>query len=197
MTVRHDGAAELTVRQQAVRVLLTLVGLVVAAQVVGSAATMTGGLAVIQELDRPVTWLVVCALALTGAAVAAARTTAARVLAVLGTGPVALLAVPVFLFASAGWEETARHPAPGGVHRDLVVEEGSDLIDPLWAVSVRQGSGITAHRWKVGEFNGDDPADELVSVGWDGPDRIRLTRGDGRVQLVELAPDGRPRTEVR
>ncbi|WP_285735499.1 hypothetical protein [Kitasatospora phosalacinea] len=111
----------------------------------------------------------------------------------------ALLAAPFALIGlGSPPHETADRPAPGRSDRSLVIHEGSAVIDPLWWVSVDAGSGLTARRWPVGYFNGDDPDNALASAQWDGPDRIRLTTEGGDVFVVALDPaTGRPERRVR
>ncbi|MFD7732867.1 hypothetical protein ACFV6F_21050 [Kitasatospora phosalacinea] len=111
----------------------------------------------------------------------------------------ALLASPVALFVFGDMpHQSADRPAPGRSDRRLVVHEGAAVIDPLWWVSVDTGSGLTARRWPVGSFNGDDPDNALASARWDGPDRIELATEGGEVFVVALDPEtGRPERQVR
>ncbi|KJY36104.1 hypothetical protein, partial [Streptomyces sp. NRRL S-495] len=95
-------------------------------------------------------------------------------------------------------EKTAERPAPGRPDRSLVIHQGAAMIDPLWWVSVDEGSGLTAQRWPVGFFSGDATVNELASAEWDGPDRIRLATRGGEVFVVALDPEtGRPERRVR
>ncbi|MER5966244.1 hypothetical protein [Streptomyces sp. NPDC002057] len=122
-----------------------------------------------------------------------------RVLAVCAVAAVATLWFRAVLFPmlSAGWEETGRTAAPDGVDRYVVVEEGSAMIDPLWRVSVVDGSGLTALRWTVGTFNGDAADGVLGNVAWSGPDTLVLTTGEGKVTTVRLDPTtGKPEREL-
>ncbi|MGW4896070.1 hypothetical protein ACWEQL_28020 [Kitasatospora sp. NPDC004240] len=106
---------------------------------------------------------------------------------------------PLAAFAFGGMpSKTSDRPAPGRSDRSLVIHRGTAMIDPLWWVSVDDGSWLTARRWPVGYFNGDDTRNALASAEWDGPDRIRLTTAGGEVFVVGLDPEtGRPERKVR
>ncbi|MER8235811.1 hypothetical protein [Streptomyces sp. NPDC094049] len=121
------------------------------------------------------------------------------VLAVCVVAAVAAVSFRVVLFPmlSAGWEETGRTAAPDGVDRYVVVEEGSAMIDPLWRVSVVDGSGLSALHWTVGTFNGDAADGVLAEVAWSGPDGLVLTTGEGKVTTVRLDPSsGKPERKL-
>ncbi|GHE25306.1 hypothetical protein GCM10018781_76580 [Kitasatospora indigofera] len=109
---------------------------------------------------------------------------------------VVVVVLPVGLVVlSSPADETGRHAAPGRADRELVVEKDRDF-EPYVRIYVEQGRGLTARRWKAGAVSGDD----LVGVEWDGPDRIKVTTAPGKereVQLIELAPDGAPRTVAK
>ncbi|MFD9062459.1 hypothetical protein ACFVZ3_13170 [Kitasatospora purpeofusca] len=95
-------------------------------------------------------------------------------------------------------EKTADRPAPGRPDRSLVIHEGASTIEPMWWVSVDEGSGLTAHRWPAGFFDGVNAVNALASAEWDGPDRIRLATRGGEVYVVALDPEtGRPERKVR
>ncbi|MEV7565791.1 hypothetical protein [Streptomyces tanashiensis] len=99
----------------------------------------------------------------------------------------------LFPMVGAAWEETERTAAPGGVGRYVVVEEGAALIDPLWRVSVVDGSGPGAHIWRVAHFNGDTADGALSRVTWSGPDALVLTTAEGGATTVRLDPrTGKP-----
>lgn len=83
--------------------------------------------------------------------------------------------------------------APRGHAYEAVVEEGTAMIDPLWTISIHQTSGPLARTWEVGCLSGDDPANALDSVSWDGPERLIIQTAErGRV-VVDVSPrTGRP-----
>ncbi|MFC8454402.1 hypothetical protein [Kitasatospora sp. NPDC057223] len=164
---------------------------------VGFAATLRSGAPVgLQALHQPLALLPASA--------------AVFLLAVLkGTLPgergifwLALAAVVVVLafslpLLSSTPDETERHAAPGRADRVLVLEDYRDFEYSYVQIYVEQGSGPTARRWYAGGVSLDD----LAGVGWDGPDRIKVTHAPTEkkreVQLVELAPDGAPRTRAK
>jgi hypothetical protein len=84
-------------------------------------------------------------------------------------------------------------PAPQGHHYTLVISHGADVIDPLWALSVRHGSGLTAREWPFACINGDDPDLGMRSASWSGPAEItvELENRDRRIIQVD-ADTGRP-----
>ncbi|MGW2400670.1 hypothetical protein ACWCYY_29330 [Kitasatospora sp. NPDC001664] len=192
-----EGGPGATARRKTVRALLGAVGLMVVAQVIGSIATHRGGLVLIQELDRPVDWVVAAVVVLTAAAMVGLRDDGARATVLVAVIGLAFFSIPAYQFTRSGWKPTERHAAPARADRQLVVEEGRDLIDPLWMVYLEQGSGLAERRWHLGRFNGDSDDGALLEAAWDGPDRIRIRTGDGRVQLIELAPDGSPRSRAK
>ncbi|MEU7292639.1 hypothetical protein AB0A76_05440 [Streptomyces exfoliatus] len=121
-------------------------------------------------------------------------TLTACVVAACGALAFGLLFFPLF---GGGWEETGRKAAPGGAERYLVVEEGAAMIDPLWRVSVVDGSGLGAHHWPAGFFNGDAADHALLDVSWAGPDALRFTTVDGTVTTVRLDPGtGKPERKL-
>ncbi|MFG2835633.1 hypothetical protein ACGFYE_11660 [Streptomyces zaomyceticus] len=132
------------------------------------------------------------AVALLGAAVRllARGALRRRLLAVCVVAAVAAVWFRMVLFPMLGtaWEVTGRTAAPDGADRYVVVEEGSLMIDPLWRVSVVDGSGLTARRWTVGTFNGDAADGVLTKVAWSGPGSLVLTTGEGGVTTVRLDP---------
>ncbi|WP_328941748.1 hypothetical protein OG259_08855 [Streptomyces sp. NBC_00250] len=121
-----------------------------------------------------------------------------RVLAVCAAAVVGVVwfRAVVFPMIGAGWQETGRTAAPGGVDRYLVVEEGAAMIDPLWRVSVVDGSGLAARHWPVGFFNGDTAEGVLEQVEWSGSDALVVTTGDGVTTVRLDARDGRPDREL-
>ncbi|MFI5534074.1 hypothetical protein ACIA8O_36610 [Kitasatospora sp. NPDC051853] len=188
----------MTVRQAAVWGPAVLAGGLALGAVAAHLAARDGGLVVVRSLDRPFLAFVLVAALTVAALLTGVRSLRGRIIVGLGTFVVALLCVPVAMIGimDGGRTESLRRAAPGQGDRTLVVETGHAMIDPLWWVSVEQGSGLTARRWHVGYFNGDAVGNEMVEAAWDGPGRIRLTTGDGAVHLVELATNGRPRTTV-
>ncbi|MGA5195430.1 hypothetical protein [Streptomyces exfoliatus] len=122
------------------------------------------------------------------------RVLAVGAAAVIGT---AWFLMVVFPMLSGGWEETGRKAAPEGADRYLVVEEGAAVIDPLWRVSVVDGSGLGAHHWPAGFFNGDAADHALMDVSWAGPGALRFTTADGTVTTVRLDPrTGKPERQL-
>ncbi|MFJ8040776.1 hypothetical protein ACIRBX_09765 [Kitasatospora sp. NPDC096147] len=180
-------------RRRTVRALLALVGLMVLAQVVGWYATDRGGLVLIQELDRPADWAAASVLALTTAVMVGAKDATVKSLVLALVVVLAFVTIPLHQFAEVGWKVTERQQSPVHAERRLVVEQGLDMIDPVWMVYLEQGGGLGERRWHLGYFNGDSDASALVDAAWDGPDRIRLVQGGGQVEVIELAPDGSPR----
>ncbi|MGW6535430.1 hypothetical protein ACWGBV_08945 [Streptomyces sp. NPDC055051] len=94
---------------------------------------------------------------------------------------------------SAGWEETERIPAPGGVERTVKVERGSAIIDPLWRVSVVEGSGLTARSHPVASYG---ETTGFHAVAWDGPDALLVTDGDGTTRITLDPATGTPHRTV-
>ncbi|MFI6289397.1 hypothetical protein ACIBCM_32415 [Streptomyces sp. NPDC051018] len=184
MTVRQ--------RRRLARGLVAASGVLMAAMAVGWWSSWSGGLLMVaQVLHHPLLFGLSVVAALTAAVFLGVRNVVIRVLSAVTAGLIAFFAVPLALFASSGQEVTTDEAAPGRSDRRLVVEEGADLIDPLWWVYVDEGSGLAKRRWQVGYFNGDVGANVLVEAAWEGPDRIRLVTGEeeeARVHLVDLRP---------
>ncbi|MFF0447016.1 hypothetical protein ACFYT4_11470 [Streptomyces sp. NPDC004609] len=172
--------------------LVAASGVLVVAEAVGWWSSRSGGLLVVARvLHHPLLFGLSVLAALTAAVFIGLRNVVVRVLSAVAAGAVALVAVPLALFASSGNEVTTDEAAPGRSDRRLVVEEGAALIDPLWWVYVDEGSGLTKRRWQVGYFNGDVGGNALAEASWEGPDRIRLVTGEAeeaRVHLVDLRP---------
>jgi hypothetical protein len=119
-------------------------------------------------------------------AVAKSVLVTAEILLGLMFAPLAWMLFPVF----RGGSSTV--PAPDGSAYEAVIQEGTDVIDPIWGISVRQRSGLLARVWEVGCLSGDDPVNALDSVSWDGPGRLVIQTSDhGRV-TVDVSPTGNP-----
>ncbi|WP_147988126.1 hypothetical protein [Streptomyces sp. t39] len=188
-------------RGRTVRILLAVAAVGAAALPAGLWAARPGGLLLLARVfDHPLLFGWVTAGALTAAALVGLRRTALRVLVGVLAGACALVAVPLSLLLvmfSLPWPETTLdRAAPERDDRRLVVEEGADMIDPVWWVSLDTGSGLGVRRWPLACFNGDDPADALTEAAWEGPHRLRLVSGEGeeaRTQYVDVDPaTGRP-----
>ncbi|MBB4948599.1 hypothetical protein F4556_004134 [Kitasatospora gansuensis] len=180
-------------RRRWVRGLLGVVAATVTVELIGWLNRQDGGFVLLRGLHQPGLVFPVVLLALLSAVLLGCEDTWIKV----GTSLVAalLLFVSMPFYLMDGFEDPERTKtlaAPDGSGRRLVVEEGAAMIDPLWWVSVESGSGVTARRWKVGYFNGDDYVNGLNEVAWDGPDRVRLVTGDSRVHLIDVGADGRP-----
>ncbi|MEV6210482.1 hypothetical protein [Kitasatospora sp. NPDC051914] len=167
----------------------------IAVQGIGLWVGSSGGPAFVARVcDHPVVLGVLALVLLAAALFLRTRSRIVRaetvlVAATLTAGAVGLQAMGLL----PDWEVTDRRSAPGNAERTVVVEQASDWIDTLTRVSVEDGSGLVLWRWQVGEFSSDDPALDVASVDWAGPDRLRLTGPDGDVRLVDLAPgSGRP-----
>ncbi|MFF6872156.1 hypothetical protein ACIPQA_11815 [Streptomyces sp. NPDC090109] len=182
------------------RAMVLAAGCLVLAGAVGRWAGRDGGLLWAARLfDHPLLFGVLVAGLLAAALIVAVRRLVVRVLTGVALGLVLLASFPFFLFGAFGAaSETSDTAAPGRDDRSLVVEEGADMIDPLWWVYVDEGWGPTKQRWRVGHFNGDAAENALVEAAWEGPDRVRLVTGfaeDGteRVHLIDLdRQTGRP-----
>ncbi|WP_457034259.1 hypothetical protein [Kitasatospora sp. P5_F3] len=177
------------------RYLYLLALLLLLVEVVGFAATLRSGAPVgLQALHQPLVLLPAGAVAFFLALLKGTRPGERSIFWM--TLAVVVVVFPVGLVVlSSSADETGRHAAPGRADRELVVEKDRDF-EPYVRIYVEQGSGLTARRWKVGAVSGDD----LVGVEWDGPDRIKVTTAPGKereVQLIELAPDGAPRTVAK
>ncbi|MFD4375024.1 hypothetical protein [Streptomyces sp. NPDC058486] len=137
-------------------------------------------------------WLVMCALVGAGVLRMDARRSVRQAVAVAcAAGAVLVLFYRLVFFdvVHAGWEETQRIPAPGGVDRSVRVEEGSAMIDPLWRISVIEGSGLTARSHLVASYG--EPTG-FVAVGWSGPDALELSDGDGMTTITLDPATGAP-----
>ncbi|RSS35258.1 hypothetical protein [Streptomyces sp. WAC08241] len=188
------------------RAMVLAAGCLVLAGAVGRWAGRDGGLLWVARLfDHPLLFGLLVLGLLAAALMVAVRSLVVRVLTGVALGLALLASFPFVLFAAFGAaSETSDTAAPGRDDRSLVVEEGADMIDPLWWVYVDEGRGPMKQRWRVGYFNGDAAENSLVEAVWDGPDRVRLVTGyaeDGteRVHLVDLDHEtGRPlRTVTR
>lgn len=94
---------------------------------------------------------------------------------------------------SAGWEETGRVPAPGGAERAVRIEQGSAIIDPLWRLSVVEGSGLTARSHPLASYG---ETTGFHAVAWDGPDALLVTDGDGTTRITLDPATGTPHRTV-
>ncbi|MFD5767860.1 hypothetical protein ACFWIN_18795 [Streptomyces sp. NPDC127049] len=117
------------------------------------------------------------------------------VVTVCAAGAVLVVFFRLVLFDvfSAGWEETERIPAPGGAERTVKVEQGSAIIDPLWRVSVVEGSGLTARSHPVASYG---ETTGFHAVAWDGPDALLVTDGDGTTRIALDPATGTPQRTV-
>ncbi|MFJ4870685.1 hypothetical protein [Streptomyces sp. NPDC088757] len=184
------------------RAMVLAAGCLVLAGAVGRWAGRDGGLLwAARLLDHPLLFDLLVLGLLAAALMVGVRNLVVRVLTGVALGLALLASFPFVLFGAFGAaSEASDTAAPGRDDRSLVVEEGADMIDPLWWVYVDEGRGLWKQRWKVGHFNGDVAENVLVEAVWDGPDRIRLVTGDDReVHVVELDREtGRPlRTVTR
>ncbi|MFB8262076.1 hypothetical protein [Kitasatospora purpeofusca] len=180
--------------------LLALAALLVVLTYAGMRADQYGGLVVLIEVfDHPLPLGALAGVLLALAILIGIRSVSARALLIALLLGWTLLISPVALLLFDDMpQKTAVRPAPGRPDRSLVIHEGAAMIDPLWWVSVDEGSGLSARRWPVGFFNGDATDNELTSAEWDGPDRIRLATRGGEVFVVALDPEtGRPGQQVR
>jgi hypothetical protein len=117
-----------------------------------------------------------------------------RVLAVIGLSLV--LAAVALLSALAAMDGESRYESPDG-RSILVVSEGSDMIDPLWTVTVQQSSPVLARTWALACFNGDDPDNGLASIRWVSSTLIEAQAESGQTFQVAIDPsDSRPSTTV-
>ncbi|WP_411072303.1 hypothetical protein [Streptomyces sp. cmx-4-25] len=182
------------------RAMALAAGALVLAGAAGRWAGRDGGLLWAARLfDHPLFFGVLVLGLLAAALVVAVRSLVVRILTGVAFGLVLLAAFPLFLFASFGAaSETSDTAAPGRDDRSLVVEEGADMIDPLWWVYVDEGRGPLTRRWKVGYFNGDVGENALMEASWAGPGRVRLVTGsaeygDEQVHVIDLDREtGRP-----
>ncbi|MFD3942931.1 hypothetical protein [Streptomyces sp. NPDC058579] len=192
---------ETTVRQprKRARGLVLAAVLISLAELTGWWCSRDGGLRLVaQVFHHPLLFGVLVVGLLTAAVFVGVRSLVVRILTGIAAGLAAVAAMPFFLFGLFGLtEETSDRTAPGLTDRHLVIEEGSDMIDPLWWVYVDEGWGPTQRRWKVGYFNGDDYTNGLYEAHWAGPNQIRLVTGDpaegSQVHLIDLDPEtGKP-----
>ena len=117
-----------------------------------------------------------------------------RVLAVLGLGLV-LAVVALFVTFSFVDGET-RTASPDG-RSIVVVTEGSDMIDPVWYVTVQQSSPLVARTWDIGCFNGDNPESGLASVRWVSSTLVEAKAESGRTFQITIDPSkSRPSTTI-
>jgi hypothetical protein len=93
-----------------------------------------------------------------------------------------------------GWVEKRTIRGPAGSDRRAVVWQGWAVIDPLFRVTVIQGSGPGAHEWTVACFKGDDESREVERTKWTSPDDLLIIDDGGHAHPVHLDPhSGRPR----
>ncbi|MFF8837457.1 hypothetical protein [Streptomyces sp. NPDC015130] len=76
----------------------------------------------------------------------------------------------------------------------MVVDRG--FFDPVWCVYVQQGRPPLERRWTVdcfeSDFENDFDGGVRSEAVWTGPERIRMTTGDGASHEVTIGQDGRP-----
>ena len=108
-----------------------------------------------------------------------------RVLAVLGLSLV--LAVVALFVALSFVDGSTRTVSPDG-RSVAVVTLGSDMIDPLWYVTIQQTSPLVARTWDIGCFNGDSPEYGLASVRWLSSTLFEAKAESGRTFQVIIDP---------
>ncbi len=94
-----------------------------------------------------------------------------------------------------GVEEQATVAAPPGRGADyqVVVTQGTDVIDPIWFVTIRQRNSWLAREWQVGCLSGDDGRDSFAWTKWDSRSRL-VIRTESRSVTVRINPrTGEPR----
>jgi hypothetical protein len=119
------------------------------------------------------------------------RVVAATLASVAGVGSALALFASAYFFPS-DLHQTQRVAAPGDRPRQAIVEQGSDIIDTVWTVSVESGHGLGRRRWDAACFDADDSTYAFKSVDWTGPDQVRLTSEGAGAFTVHLAGSGRP-----
>jgi len=145
----------------------------------------------------PALWIAAAFVLVPIATFVGGRATVVQVTAVVVSSFVCVVAVTLtaFGFVWFGWEEADVVVSPDDPEFRVVIDEGSDLIDPLWRISVEKGSGVTARRWDVTCVNGDwagHPSIEWTSS--DGSPAFRIRSSGGPSGLVVLDPEtGEPR----
>lgn len=117
-----------------------------------------------------------------------------RVLVAIGLGLV--LAAVALLTAWSALDGESRTASPDG-RSILVVSEGSDMIDPLWNVTVQQSSPVLAQTWTLACFNGDDPDNGLASIRWVSSTLVEAQAESGQTFQVAIDPsDSQPSTTL-
>ena len=169
-----------------------------AAAIIGLAAPSSGYL-VLDPLTRHVGVLLTASLALFLAAAlvlprAPGLQSVVRAMLALGLGLV--LVVVAFLSAVLALSGETRSLSPDG-RSLLVVREESDLVDPVWNVSVQQSSPVLAKTWAVACFNGDDPNNALASIRWVSSSLIEAEADSGKTFQIAIDPsDSQPSTTI-
>lgn len=88
-----------------------------------------------------------------------------------------------------GTSPVARATAPGGDYQ-VVVEEGTDVIDPMWEIVVEQRGGLLARRWEVGCISGD--WNGFRGVAWPNSRVLVVSTANGRALVHIDSQTGRP-----
>lgn len=105
------------------------------------------------------------------------------------TVAVAWSAVGAFALMLFGTTPVAKSIAPGGSHK-VVVEEGTNVIDPIWLLAIEQRGGLQARRWEVGCISGD--WNQFRKVAWRNNRVLEVSTARGQA-LVEIDPQtGQP-----
>ena len=151
----------------------------------------------------PTLWVCCAAVPLALSTFVGRRSLWVQIPAVVVAAPLCLIGVGITAFGIwwSGWERGEVVVSPDDPDFRVVIDEGSDLIDPLWRISVEKGSGPTARRWDVTCVNGDwagYPRIEWTSSN--GSPAFRIRSSGGPTGLVVLnpttgEPEARPEAE--
>jgi hypothetical protein len=132
----------------------------------------------------PALWIAAAFVLVPIAAFVGCRSTRIQVIAVVISSLVGVAAVALTAFGIwwSGWERAEVVASPDDPSLRVVIDEGSDVIDPLWRISVEHGAGLTARRWDVTCINGD----------WAGYPGIEWTQSGGSPAFRIRSPGGGP-----
>lgn len=165
------------------RIALAVAATAVFAGVVGLVATYSG-LLVLRPLDNPpLTWVVVWALLAVALVLyrPSWRRVAIGALPVLAGAYVTGFGALMHDFGAFHDGRVVRQVRAGD--RDVLLVEGSFLIDPGWEVRVRTRRGPLSREW-VAWWREDGPA--MVDLRVVGPHEVELVDGDGARYLVTV-----------
>lgn len=196
------AASPRQVRVRMTRPSLLLAGalVLVAAAWVG-AANPGGYVWVGRLLHHPFLFGLAVSALLIAAIVGRIRTSGTRTVVSIVAGTLSVAALTglmvVLDLVSLGLDEVGQISAPDDAPYTAVVSQGTNLIDPVWVVSIRQSRGVLSREWRVGCLNSDAAEDGYQDMTWVSPSQLSIRTVDGRRLSVQIDTNsGQPKNHI-